>query len=28
MSGICTARCTYSPEFSGHDKAIKLNNEK
>ena len=28
MSGICTVRCTYSPEFSGRDKAIKLNNEK
>lgn len=25
MSGICTARCTYSPEFSGRDKAMKLN---
>lgn len=28
MSGTCTARCTYSPEFGGRDKAIKLNNEK
>ena len=27
-SGICTARCTYSPEFAGRDKAIQLNNEK
>ena len=25
MSGICTARCTYSTEFSGRDKAMKLN---
>ena len=25
MSGTCTARCTYSTEFSGRDKAMKLN---
>jgi uncharacterized protein YfaS (alpha-2-macroglobulin family) len=30
MSGTCTARCTYSTEFSGRDKVMKLNikNEK
>ena len=26
-SGICTAKCAYSPEFSGRDRAIKLTNE-
>lgn len=25
LSGICTARCTYSSEFSGRDKAMKIN---